>query len=282
MPITNPGTGPNVEIAQGTIYPSGVDSSPANPVIQATVRPQGSMFRTSPGYDTVRRGAHRMQNPTRFGIHFTPIQLAEDVTTGDALVDKDAFTKNADVADLPHSELLDQDGRLPDEMIRTNQGVKLADGTNGAPTGGMPHPETRMAVDMGDRDPDRPLTRAHLEGYFRNPINAFNDDYNQNPWMALLIAGGIVAVIGMVAKDFEGAYSRRRGSGVVSGAVAAPAAGVETAGEQVKEATQVANQAATAAGDAAQAAASAAGDVAEAAGKAAETVSDAVADAVTE
>lgn len=277
----NPGTGPNVEIAQGTIYPSGVDSSPANPVIQATVRPQGSMFKTSPGYDTVRRGAHRMQNPTRFGIHFTPIQLAEDVVGGTSLVDADAFTKNADVADLPLSEYLDGDGKLPDEMIRKNQGVKLADGASGAPVGGLPHPETRMAVDMGDRDPDRPLTRAHLDAYFKNPVNAFNDDYAQNPWMALLFAGAIVAVVGMVAKDFEGAYSRRRGSGVVSGAVAAPAAGVETAGAQVKEATQVANEAATAAGDAAQAAASAAGDVAQAAGEAAEKVSDAVADAVT-
>lgn len=281
MPITNPGMSPNVEVPQGTIYPNGVDSSPANPVIQATVRPLGSMFRTSPGYETVRKGAHRMQAPTRFGIHFAPIQLAEDTTSGTALVDKADFTKNADVADLPHSEDLDSNGRLPDSAARTNSGVKLAD-SSGAPVGGLPHPETRMAIDMGDRDPGRPLTRAHLGSYFKNPVNAFNDDYKQNPFMAILVAGGLVGLVYMVTKDFEGAYGRRSGSSTVSKVGAAPAAAVETAGEQVKEAASVANDAATAAGKAASEAASAAGDVAEAAGKAAETVADSVADAVTE
>jgi hypothetical protein len=281
VPITNPGTGPNVEIPQGTVFPSGIDPSPANPVIQATVRPLGAVFRTSPGYESIRRGSHKMQGPSRFGIHFAPIQLAENVVTGDRLVDKSDFTKNADVADLPMSDDLDSDGKLSDETIRTNGGMKLAD-SSGPPVGGRPHPETRMAVDMGDRDPNRPLTRRHLESYFKNPVNAFNDDYSENPWMALLFAAGIVAVVGMVAKDFEGAYNRRKGSGVVSGAAAAPAAGVETAGEQVKEATQVANEAATAAGDAASAAASAAGDVAEAAGRAVEQVADATANAVTD
>jgi hypothetical protein len=281
VPITNPGTSPNVEVPQGTIFPNGVDVSPANPVIQATVRPLGSVFRTSPGYETVRKGAHRMQSPNRFGIHFAPIQLAEDFATGDALVDKADFTKNADVADLPHSEVLDQDGRIPDEMIRTNHGVKLAD-SSGAPVGALSHPETRMGIEMGDRDPGRPLSKRHIDSYFKNPVNAFSDDYRQNPWLAILFAGGIVGVVYMVAKDFEGAYGRRSGSSAVSKVGAAPAAGVETAGEQVKEATHVANEAATAAGDAAKAAASAAGDVAEAAGKAASDVADAVADAVTE
>lgn len=281
MPITNPGTSPNVEIPQGSVFPNGIDSSPANPTVQATVRPLGSTFRTSPGYDTVRRGAHRLQSPSRFGMHFVPIQLAEDFTTGDMLVDKADFTKNADVADLPHSEDLDSDGRLPAEMVRMNQGVKLAD-SSGPPVGAIAHPETRMGIDMGDRDPGRPLSRAHFDSYFKNPINAFNDDYKENPWLALLFAGGIVSVVYMISQDFEQAYGRRKDSGPVSKIAVVPAAGVETAGAQVKDAAEVANKAATAAGNAASEAASAAGDVAEAAGKAAETVTDAVADAVTE
>jgi hypothetical protein len=281
VPITNPGCAPYVDIPQGTIFPDGVDTSPANPVIQATVRPAGSVFRTSPGYETVRRGSHKLQNPTRFGMHFAPVQLAEDISTGTALIDKADFTKNADVADLPQSDMLDADGKLSDDSARMNQGVKLAD-SSGAPVGLMAHPETRTIPDMGDRDPGRPLTVKHLEYYFRNPAGAFRSDYSQNPWMAILIAGGLTGLVYMVAKDFEGSYSRRNSGGTVGAVGAAPAAAVATAGKEVSKAADVANDAATAAGQAAKEAASAAGDAASAAGDAAEKVTEAAADAVKE
>lgn len=280
MPITNPGCAPHVEIPQGTIYPNGVDNSPANPVVQATVRPLGGLFKTSPGYETIRRGSHKLQGPNRFGIHFAPIQLAEDIGHGDiALVDKADFTRNADVADLPGSGELDANGKLPDSAAQDNSGMKLAD-SSGAPVGGMPHPELHTVFDMGDRDPGRPLTRKHLEYYFRNPVGAFRSDYSQNPYMAILVAGALTSLVYMVSKDFEGAYRRRNSGGPVSQVAAVPAATVETAGETVREATHVANTAATEAGKAAETAASAAGDAAEAAGEAAEQVTNAVADAV--
>lgn len=281
MPITNPGCAPNVSVPQGTIFPDGVDASPANPVVQATVRPQGWFFRHSPGYETIRRGKTQLQHPGGFGIHFAPIQLAENFLTGEGLVDTtDTYT--ADVADLPMSEDLDADGKLSAADVRANRGIYLAD-SDGAKTGILPHTERHQMVDMGDRDPGRPISRKTLDNYFRNPVNAFRDDYSENPWSAILVAGAIVGVVYMVSKDFEDAYRRRaRGAGAVGAVGAAPAAGVETAGEQVREAASVANSAATAAGEAAKEAAGAAGDAAEAAGKAAEEVADAVADAVTE
>jgi hypothetical protein len=226
------------------------------------------------------------------GIHFTPQRFAEDVGEYDTLpllVDAQTAADHADIADLPGSERLDDRGKLTAGDVEANNGVKMAETTQAAPQGSTTeHRGSKTLLDMGDREPGRPMTREFY-GLLRNPADAFRDEYAKNPLMAVGAAGVIVGAVYYVARELERNLRSRsrvaaRGGGAaaaVAPVAAAPAAVADTAGGAVKDAAEVANQAATAAGDAAAAAASAAGDVAEAAGEAVEDVTDAVADAAT-
>jgi hypothetical protein len=277
----------NVAVPSGDLYPNGLPVIPARPDVQATVRPVGWFFRPSLGFQTVRPGAHRLQ-PAHHGggIHFTPHRFAEDIGqyAGPGglplMVDKATAVHHADIADLPGSDRLDDEGKLTADAVHANEGPYMAEGTDAPRAGDIPHESIRTLADMGDRLPGRPITRA-FHGYLRNPADAFREDYAANPLVAVAVAGGIVGIGYVLVRDFERQYRSRRGRGVAAGAAAAPAAAVAASGGTVAEAAKVANEAATAAGDAAAAAASAAGDVAEAAGDAAAAVTDAAADAVT-
>lgn len=277
---------PNVAISSGDVYPNGVDISPANPDIQATVRPFGWLFRPSAGYETVRVGAHRLDiaHPHGQGIDFTPLRLAEDITKGGQsgppmMVDPATSSRHADVADIPGSEYLDDEGKVPGWMAAENRGMYLAD-AGGVPDGGASlHHGNRVLRDMGDRDPLRPLTRA-AHGYLVNPAGAFREDWRENPLMAVGAAAAIVGVLYMVASNFERSYRSRRGRSVAGAAGAVPAATVDTAGATVSDTARAANTALTSAGEAVETAVSAAGDAVEAAGKAVEKTGDAAADAV--
>lgn len=280
------GLRPNVSVPQGTLYPNGVGLVIPNADVQATVRPAGTMFRKSVGFESIRPGSSRFQDGHGgLGIHFTPHRYAEDVgqyqdVNGYPLMVEPGRT--ADVADLPNSDRLDDAGKLTAEDGNANRGVYITEG-KGAPVGGNDVRESeRVRPEMGDREIGRPLTRSFWEGALRNPAGAFKSEYSDSPLVAVGVAGAIVGVVYMLSRDFERNYRSRRGSSAAGAVAAAPAAAVATAGNQVKDAADVANDAATAAGDAAKAAASAAGDAASAAGKAAEKVTDAVADAVTE
>jgi hypothetical protein len=283
----------NVAIPQGDIYPNGLRLVPADPNIQATVRPEGSFFQKSAGYESIRPGRNRYQKAYHgMGIHFTPMRFAEDVGEFDSLpllVDAKTAAMHADIAELPGSERLDDEGALTAEDVNANEGVKMAETSTAAPAGDeVMHRGNRTVADMGDREPGRPLTRDYY-GMLRNPVGVFRDEYSENPLMAVGVAGLIVGGIYYVARELERNMRSRSqvaaaGGGVTAVAApvaAAPAAAADTAGGAVRDATAVVNEAATAAGQAAETAASAAGDAAEAAGKAVEQVTDAAADAAT-
>lgn len=282
---------PNVAIPQGDIYPNGVPVTPPNADVQATVRPAGTFFQKSPGYETIRPGKSVFQKGHHgLGIHFTPLRFAEDVQVMNnlpLLVDASTSADHTDIADLPGSEDLDAAGMLSPDAVAANKGVLMSEGTSAAPTGGKQmHRGNHTLRDMGDREIGRPLSRF-FNGVLHNPVGAFRDEYREDPVIAVGAAGLIVGLIYFISREMEGNYRRRSrgGNGPVSGAVApvaaVPVAATDTAGSAIKESAEVANEAATAAGKAAEKAASAAGDVAEAAGDAVAEVAESVGDAVT-
>lgn len=285
--------GPNVALPQGDIYPNGITLVPPDPDVQATVRPEGGLFQKSAGYETIRSGKTRFQHSHGAGIHFTPMRFAEDVGEYDSLpllVDATTAVDHADLADLPGSGDLNDNGALTADQVAANEGVKMSETATMAPVAGEEvHAEHRSVPDMGDREPGRPLTQG-FHSLLRNPAGAFRDEYQKDPVIAVGVAGLIVGGVYFLAKEFERQFLNRNRSasrsGGVSGAVApvaaAPAAAVATSGGAVREAAQVASTAATEAGKAASEAANAAGDVAEAAADAVEEVTDKVADTVTE
>lgn len=283
----------NVAIPSGDIYPNGIPLKTANPDVQATVRPEGSFFRQSVGYASIRPGRHRYQdNNTGLGIHFTPHRFAEDIGEFNSLpllVDSETAASHADIAELPGSERLDDAGKLTASDGNAGGGVKLAEGTRAAPVGSDElHAGNRTARDMGDREPGRPYTREFY-GLLRNPADAFQVKYSENPVVAIGIAGAIVGAVYFLTREFETAYRSRSRTAATAGGVtgaaapvaAAPAAAADTAGSAVRESAEVVNEAATAAADAVEKTVSAAGDAVEAAGEAVEKTTDAVADAAT-
>ena len=277
---------PNVAIAQGDIYPNGVDVSPALPEVQATVRPVGWLFRSSAGFSTIRPGKHKIDtsHPQGNGIHFTPLRLAEDLsqqaTPGGppAMVDPASASKTVDINDVPGSEFLDDDGKLPAWMAAQNRGPYLTDDPNRAP-GATPQSGGTTIRDMGDRSPTRPLTRAFY-GLTQNPAGMLRQEWAENPVVALLWAGAILGGVFMLSDNIERAFRSRRGRGVAATAGAAPAAAAAGTTKTVGETAEAANKTLTAAGEAVEKAVSAAGDAVEAAGEAVEKAGDAAADAV--
>lgn len=281
---------PNVAVPSGALYPNGVEFDPPDPSVQATTRPEGAIFRSSPGYSSIRPGRFRLApgHPHGPGIHFTPQRFAEDVgELGPGgyplMVDKARAADFADVADLPGSERLDDNGAISASDAAQNRGVKLSEGTD-SPTGGADVRESEKTIpDMGDRSPGRPFTRSFWNATLHNPINVFQDEYRSNPVMAIGLAGVFVGLAYALGTEFERAWTRRSsGRGAVGAAGTAPAAAVESTGASVKEATSVVNDSVTAAGDAVETAVSAAGDAVEAAGTAAEKATKAAADAATD
>lgn len=284
----------NVAVASGDLYPNGIKVVPPNPNVQATVRPQGTFFHKSVGYETIRPGNSAFDhNHHGLGIHFTPMRFAEDVGEFDSLpllVDATTAADHADIAELPGSEMLGPHGELDDATVNSNGGVKIAEsGDAAAPASHVLHKGNRTLLDMGDREPGRPLTRD-FHGLLRNPVGVFKSEYQEDPTVAVAAAGVIVGVGYFLLRELEGNFRRRTrsaGSGGGVSSVAAPAAGAvaasaDTAGSAVKEAADVVNKTATAAGEAVETAVSAAGDTVKAAGDAVDKATDAAADAVTE
>lgn len=270
----------NVSIPSGTIYPDGLPSHSANPVIQASVRPEGSYFVKSAGYETIRSGRTKFQNNKGAGIHFTLIQAAENLgqpQTLPVMVDITTAPDHVDIAQIPGSGELTVDGVMSDQEKR----ILLSESASMAPTGGsVRHRGTKTLPDMGDREPHRPLSQI-FHG-FSNPVDMFQTEYARNPIVAVGAAAAVVGVVYMVARDFERSYgsrsrAARRGGGVVSDAApvaAVPAAAADTSGN-------VAVQAADAAVAVVETAADATEVVVETAAEAVEKVTETAADAVT-
>lgn len=265
-----PSSRTSVAIPSGAVYPDGLPLTEADPVIQASVRPEGSYFAKSVGYETIRPGRTRFQHNKGMGIHFTVLRMAENVAkpaTLPVMVDVTTGPDHADVADIPGSADLNVDGELSDQEQR----ILMAENDSMAPTGGMVrHRGTKTLPDMGDREPHRPLSQV-FHG-LANPVEAFRAEYARNPLIAVGAAGALIGVVYMVARDFERSYRTRsaaasRGGGVVSDAApvaAAPAAAADTSGNVVEKAADTVASAVESVGDAV------------------EQVTEAAADAVTE
>lgn len=273
---------PNVAIPSGDLFPNGIDVNLANPDVQATVRPMGWLFRPSAGYPTVRTGTHRidLNHPQGNSIHFTPARFAEDLlhaTPGGgppAMVDVARAGDTADIADIPGSEYLDGEGKLPGALAAENRGPYVAD-SSGPAAGDVVRHGGNVRRDMGDRDPGRPNTTAFYDRLAVNPVSMLRTEWQTNPlvavlWGAALVAGGAM-LVGNVERSYRG---RSRGRGVAATAGAAPAAAAEGTGKSAAQATEAASTAV-------EAVATAAEKTVEAAGEAVEKTGEAVANAAT-
>lgn len=212
----------HIAIPQGDIYPMGVARVEPDPSVQSTVHVGGSFFQESPGFETIRPGRHRIQKGYRgFGIHFTPHRFAEDIGQAGLplVVDSDAVDA-ADIAELPGSERLDDEGKATREEDR----ILLAETGDAKVASGTVEERHAHTVDL---DGVRTESRRWTTGLLRNPVDFLSDEFERTPIKAVLIAGGIVSAVYVISRDFERSYGRRKRR---AGLAAAPAATVETAG----------------------------------------------------
>lgn len=269
-----------VAIPSGSIYPDGLPMTEADPVIQASVRPEGSYFAKSQGYETIRPGRTRFQNNKGRGIHFTLLRYAENVTQPDTLpvmVNITTGPDHADIAELPGSGDLTMDGRI----TAMDQRILAGESNSMAPVGGdVAHRGTKTLPDMGDREAHRPLSQI-FHG-MADPVELFRAEYAKNPVIAVAAAGAVVSVVYMIARDFERSYrsrdaAARQGGGVVTDAApvaAVPAAAADTSGNVVVKAADTVVEAVETVADGAEA-------VVEATASTVEKVTETAADAVT-
>lgn len=269
-----------VSIASGSIYPDGLPMTEANPDIQKSVRPEGSYFAKSIGYESIRPGRTRYQHSHGMGIHFTPLRLAEDITqlgVNPVMVDVTTGPDHADVADIPGSAELGPGG-VSDVRNR----ILIGESDMATPEGAIiRHRGTKTLPDMGDREPHRPLSSV-FHG-FADPVEMFQTQYAKNPTVAVGAAAVAIGVIYMIARDFERSYrarsaTARRGGGVTATAApvaAAPAAAADSSGNTVEKVADSAAEVVEAAGDGVAA-------VVETAGSTVEKVTETAADAVTD
>ena len=220
-----------VGIPQGDLYPSGLPVIEPAFEVQATARPENWLFIQSQGFHTIRPGAHRYQDAYRGpGIGFSPLRYAEDVSAYDtgrglpAIVSQEDAFLHGDIADLPGSEYLTSDGKISSsDDVQANRGTMIGTGRNFRHHDGVAdiHSPLEIFPDMGDRDPDRPLTRSYLHSVFMNPLGAFKDEYASHPVTAIVVAGLAVTLAYHIGKDLDAAIGRRGGipKGVAGGTV---------------------------------------------------------------
>lgn len=207
MPLKNKST-----IASGMLAPSGLAPTFIDPAVQSTARPPGVLLQPSPGYDSVREGKNRFQGKGPTG-GFRHLEFAEDVGgTGAALSVIPGQTTAIEASEwLPES---------PDQLPEGS--VIIADRELQPGTAVSLHQGMRSIPDMGDRTPDRPLSKAWFHNL--NPASALRSEYAKSPVIATLMAAGFIGVVTLIAGEAERAYKRQRGQGIGS-AVTSPASG---------------------------------------------------------
>ena len=213
------------------LAPSGYVDTLVNPDVQATTRPAGTLLQPSPGFDTIRRGKNRFQGRGPSG-GFRQMEYAEDVGgTGAAL----AVTPG-DTASVEASEWLPEEG----EFLISDRGEVQEPGSATAL-----HEAYNTVPDMGDRHPDRPLSKSR---WLYNPMGVLREDYRRSPAMTVVGVGALLALLNVVLRDLEREYGRARGRGVTGAVAAAPTAAVSTGGDvaesSVKEISDTAEEAA--------------------------------------
>lgn len=226
--LKNKGTVP-----QGMLAPSGYTQGVVNPVVQSTTRPPGTLLMPSPGYDSIRQGKNRFQGRGHTG-GFRPQLFAEDIGgSGAALAVIPGDTTAIEASEwLPESEDSLAEGSV---IISDRQHVSDTSFAT------YLHQAYNTVADMGDRHPDRPLTKSR---WLVNPLGVLREDYRRSP--AMTVAGGValVLVLNVVVRDLEGNYRRYRGGGVASEVTGVPASGAQTAGDETANAVnQIGNAA---------------------------------------
>lgn len=273
----------SVAIPSGAVYPDGLDITTPDPTVQSSVRPEGTYFRRSVGYATIRPGRTRFQDNKGRGIHFTPRRFAENVDNPQRLplmVDATTAADHADIADIPGSENLTMDGQIHPASQASGQTVLMSEPADGPPSSTGKHMGLKTLPDMGDREPHRPLSQI-FHG-LSHPVELFKGEYSKDPLIALGGAALITAIAWSIGRDFERSYRTRERSassgGGISGTAApvaaAPAAVVDTAGNTVEKAAETAVEAV-------ETVAEAAGNVVETAAETVENVTEQAANAVT-
>lgn len=217
------GTSKSVAIPSGSIYPEGIGVTRPDGAVQSTTHIPGSFFQKSPGIVSMRPGKHRLQKGFHgHGIHFTPQRFAEDIGAEGLplMVDPATASKHADIAELPGSERLDDEGAATREEDR----ILLAE-SDDLPTA-TKSVEARHAHSV-DLTGVRTESRRWGQGLLHNPVNFLSSEYRRTPVKAVAIAGLIVTAVNLVAREFERSYNRRKRS---AGIAAAPVAATETVG----------------------------------------------------
>jgi hypothetical protein len=254
-------------IPQGMLNPSGLRQDYLiDPVVQSTVRPAGSLLRSSPGYDTVRVGKNRFQGKGPTG-GFREMEFAEDVGGSGAAIS----VVPGDTSQIASSEWLPENPEQIDEgsFIIADRNTQVGG------TAMTKHEAGHVLADMGDRHPGRPLSKA----MFTHPVKMLREDYAANPVITVLASAGLVMVAWIVGNDLEREYRGRSGKGIVSDTVAVPASGAAVSGDEVEKVTGAISKAGEDAVKAIGDAADAAVDSVNEAGKAAKDTANKAADA---
>lgn len=202
-------------IPQGMLAPSGLEQAHINPDVQATVRPGGTLLHPSPGYDSIRIGKNIFQGRGHSG-GFRAQEFAEELGgTGAALSVTPGYTTAVEASEW-----------LPEGTDSLPEGTMIiSDRVHEPGFATRLHQAYGTIPDMGDRHPERPLSRA-----LTNPFGMIRQDYHEHPVVTVLAAAAFVGLVKMVGTEFERGFARYRRGGPVTTVTAAPAAAAETGG----------------------------------------------------
>lgn len=202
-------------IPAGMLAPSGLATGAADPNVQSTTRPGGTLLQPSPGYDSIRLGKNRFQGRGMTG-GFLPMTFAEDVGgTGAALA-----VIPGDTSPIEASEWI---GQSDGAMIISDRPTEGASGF-----AEVLHEAYRTIPDMGDRTADRPLSRATF-------LSRVQGLYRESPAITVAAALGALMLVNIIARDVERSAGGYRPRGVGSAVTGVPAAGSEAAGDSASD-----------------------------------------------
>lgn len=215
----NPGV-----VAAGMLAPSGYYETYPDASVQSTTRPAGTLLVESPGYDSIRPGKNRFQGKGPTG-GFRPMEFAEDVGGGGAAL---AVTPG-DTTQIEASEWLPED---PDSIAGS---MVISDRKHRPGYATRLHEGLDTLADMGDRDPDRPLSKSR---WLHNPVTMYRADLKESPAITVGATIGLVVLIHILATDAERQYRAYRGGGggPVREVANVPAAAASGGGEAVGDA----------------------------------------------
>lgn len=207
------------------LAPNGYVDTFADPSVQATTRPPGTLLEPSAGYDSIREGKNKFQGKGPTG-GFRPMTFAEDIGGTGAVLSVIPGQTTA----IQATEYLDGGPGMTPEGA-----VLIADRSlNPVPARTM-HAGYNTLPDMGDRTPGRPLSKMMAMG--QSPIRLFQKEYKKDPLLAVLGGVGLVAVLVAVANDVEKGWRGRDLGSAAENSPAETGAAVDKGVDAIKEVT---------------------------------------------